>query len=99
MSDGTIHGVGLGPGDPDLMSVRADRLLRNARHVAYFRKEGRQGQARQIVKGMLPADAIEFAMEYPITTEIPFEDPRYNEMLSAFYADCTLSDSGQHLIS
>ncbi len=88
MSTGTIYGVGLGPGDPDLMSVRADRLLRGARHVAYFRKAGKPGQARRIVNGMIPADATEFAMEYPVTTEVPVSDPRYNALLSAFYADC-----------
>ncbi len=71
MTKGTIFGLGLGPGEPDLMSVRADRLLRAARHVAYFRKAGKPGQARRIVDGMLPPDAIEFAMEYPVTTEIP----------------------------
>ncbi len=89
MSPGTIHGVGLGPGAADLMSVRADRLVRGARHVAYFRKAGRPGQARRIVEGMLRADAIEHAMEYPVTTEIPLADPRYNDVLAAFYADCT----------
>ena len=46
---GTIWGVGLGPGEPELMSVRADRLVRGASHVAYFRKAGRSGQARAIV--------------------------------------------------
>lgn len=85
---GTIHGVGLGPGDRELMTVRADRLIRTARHVAYFRKAGRPGQARTIVDGMLGPDAVEMPMEYPVTTEIPVEDPRYNELLSAFYADC-----------
>ncbi|WP_299846333.1 precorrin-2 C(20)-methyltransferase [uncultured Roseovarius sp.] len=86
---GTVYGVGLGPGDPDLMSVRADRLVRKARHVAFFRKAGRAGRARKIVDGMLHENAIEFPMEYPVTTEIPLSDPRYNEALSAFYADCT----------
>ena len=89
MTQGTLYGVGLGPGDPDLISVRADRLLRNARHVAYFRKAGRKGRARTIVNGMLAADVTEFAMEYPVTTEIPVEDPRYNQILSQFYTDCT----------
>ena len=28
-------------------------------------------------------------MEYPVTTEIPLDDPRYNEILSAFYTDVT----------
>jgi precorrin-2/cobalt-factor-2 C20-methyltransferase len=77
--------VGLGPGDPDLMSVRADRLVRAARHVAYFRKAGRAGQARRIVEGMLHPDAIEYAMEYPVTTEIAFDSPAYNQALAAFY--------------
>jgi precorrin-2/cobalt-factor-2 C20-methyltransferase len=86
---GVIHGVGLGPGAQDLMSVRADRLIRTARHIAYFRKPGRHGHARRIVDGLISPDAIEFPMEYPVTTEIPVSDPRYNEMLSAFYADCT----------
>ena len=53
MNKGTIFGLGLGPGEPDLMSVRADRLLRQARHIAYFRKAGKPGQARQIVAGLL----------------------------------------------
>ncbi|MBY6200369.1 precorrin-2 C(20)-methyltransferase [Maritalea mobilis] len=82
---GTIHGVGLGPGDPELMSVRADRLVRGAAHVAFFRKAGRAGRARAIVEGMLRADACEFAMEYPVTTEIPLDDPAYAACLSEFY--------------
>lgn len=100
---GTIFGVGLGPGDPDLMSVRADRLLRNARHVAFFRKAGRAGQARRIVEGMIPAGATEHPMEYPVTTEIPLSDPRYNEVLSAFYTECTerltaLAEAGEDVV-
>ncbi len=103
MTPGTIYGVGLGPGDPDLMSVRADRLLRGARHVAFFRKPGRLGQARRIVNGLIPARATEFAMEYPVTTEIPLSDPRYNALLSAFYADCaahlaTVSAQGRDVV-
>ncbi|MEM9147325.1 MAG: precorrin-2 C(20)-methyltransferase [Pseudomonadota bacterium] len=86
---GIIHGVGIGPGDPELMSVRADRLVRTARTVAYFRKAGRPGQARRIVDGMLADGAVELAMEYPTTTEIPFSDPGYNTLLSQFYAECT----------
>ncbi|PXX99649.1 precorrin-2 C(20)-methyltransferase [Halomonas sp. LBP4] len=85
MKQGTIYGVGLGPGSQDLMSVRADRLIRGASHVAYFRKKGRTGHARSIVEGLVAAEATELPMEYPVTTEIPFDDPRYNELLAAFY--------------
>ena len=82
---GKIICTGLGPGDPDLMSVRADRLVRSARHIAYFRKAGRAGQARRIVEGMLASDAKEYPMEYPVTTELPFDSPEYNDALARFY--------------
>jgi precorrin-2/cobalt-factor-2 C20-methyltransferase len=85
---GTLHGVGLGPGAVDLLSVRADRLVRGARQVAYFRKAGRRGQARSIVDGMLRADVVEFPMEYPVTTEIALDDPGYNAALAPFYDTC-----------
>ncbi len=84
---GRIVCAGLGPGDPELISVKSDRAIRSARHIAYFRKKGRPGQARRIVEGMLAADAIEYAMEYPVTTELHFDSPEYKRLLSAFYDD------------
>lgn len=100
---GTVWGVGLGPGEPELMSVRADRLIRSTFHVAYFRKRGRSGQARCIVEGMLRADVSELPMEYPVTTEIPLADPRYNALLSDFYASCVarlraLAEAGETVV-
>ncbi len=77
--------AGLGPGDPALMSVKADRAVRGAGQVAFFRKAGRRGQARAIVEGMLAPGATEYAMEYPVTTELPFDSPAYIAALSAFY--------------
>lgn len=91
---GKVICVGLGPGDPDLMSVKADRLVRSAPHVAYFRKAGYEGQARRIVNGMLAAEAAEYPMEYPVTTEIHFADPEYNRLLAEFYEDCAAKLAG-----
>lgn len=84
---GKILCIGLGPGDPDLMSLRAHRHLTQARIVAYFRKGGRPGQARRIAAGLIPAGAVELAMEYPVTTEIAVQDPAYGAALRAFYDD------------
>jgi len=84
---GRILCAGLGPGDPDLMSVRSDRAIRAARHVAYFRKKGRPGQARRIVEGMLALGVVEYPMEYPVTTELPFDSPEYILCLATFYDD------------
>src|SRR5215510_12058729 len=78
---GRIICCGLGPGDPDLMSVRADREVRAATHVAYFRKKGRPGQARTIVEGMLTPNV----REYPITTELAVGSEKYARLLARFH--------------
>lgn len=84
---GKIICTGLGPGDPDLMSLRAHRAVSSAGQVAYFRKAGRAGQARRIVEGLLRPEAVEHAMEYPVTTELPFDSPEYISALARFYDD------------
>jgi precorrin-2/cobalt-factor-2 C20-methyltransferase len=84
----TIYGVGLGPGDPELMSVKAARLIAQARVIAHFRKPGRAGNARTMVEGLLSPGVIEVAMEYPVTTEIALDDPAYADALREFYEDC-----------
>lgn len=86
---GTLWGVGLGPGDPELMTVKAARVIARAPVVAYFAKRGRRGHARTIVEGLLAPGVEEIPLVYPMTTEIPFEDPRYGEALAAFYAEAT----------
>jgi len=82
---GRIICCGLGPGDPDMMSVRADREIRAATQVAYFRKKGRPGQARSIVDGLLAQDVREYPMEYPVTTELAFDSEPYVRLLAEFY--------------
>ncbi len=84
---GKIICAGLGPGDPDLMSVKSDRTIRNAKHLAFFRKKGRAGQARTIVRDMLRDDVIEYPMEYPVTTELRFDSEEYRQLMVDFYAE------------
>lgn len=90
MMAGHIICAGLGPGEPDLISLRADRAIRAARAVAWFCKAGRQGQARRMVEGMLRPDAVEFPMEYPLTTELPPDHPDYIARMAAFYDACAV---------
>ncbi len=84
---GKVICAGLGPGDPELMSVKSDRVIRGAKHLAFFRKKGRAGQARTIVKDMLRKDVVEYAMEYPVTTELRFDSDAYRALLVDFYAE------------
>jgi precorrin-2/cobalt-factor-2 C20-methyltransferase len=82
---GTLYGVGVGPGDPELMSLKAARILKSARVIAYFAKKGSVGNARRIVDGELNPAAELVRLDYPFTTELPESDPCYREALIAFY--------------
>jgi precorrin-2/cobalt-factor-2 C20-methyltransferase len=88
-SKGRLYGVGLGPGDPDLVTVKATKILGAAPVVAYFAKKGRRGHARAIVDRWLCPASLELPFLYPVTTETHFGDPLYVEALRAFYEDAT----------
>lgn len=85
---GRLSIVGLGPGDPELMTLKASRVLGQARLVAFFAKAGRIGQARSIVEGRLAAGVEELRFDYPFTIEVSVEDPCYLAEMGAFYEAC-----------
>lgn len=95
---GRLYGVGLGPGDPDLMTLKAVRILKDAPVVAYFAKKGRRGQARAILDRWLSPTCSEVALLYPMTTERQFCDPVYVEALSDFYAQASATIA-KHLLT
>ena len=74
---GTLHGVGVGPGDPELVTVRAARLIGSAPVLAYFAKKGRRGNARAIIEPYVRPGTEELPLYYPLTTEMSFADPVY----------------------
>ncbi len=90
----TLHIVGTGPGDPELLTLKAVRTIAAAAAVAFFAKRGRPGHARRIADAHIPPGAELLRFEYPYTTEIPIEDPRYEPALTAFYeqAAATIAD-------
>lgn len=84
---GALYGVGLGPGDPELVTIKAARLISEARTIAYFAKRGRPSNARAIAERWFSADCDEILLAYPVTTEIPFEHPDYLAALANFYEE------------
>jgi precorrin-2/cobalt-factor-2 C20-methyltransferase len=88
MTAGTLHALGMGPGDPELVTLKAARILAAAPVVAFFAKRGRPGHARAIAAPLLPAGVEELRLDYPFTTEIALADPRYLAGIGAFYDEC-----------
>lgn len=84
---GALIGVGLGPGDPELVTIKAARLIGEATIIAYFAKRGRRSHARSIAERYFPKQVEELPLLYPVTTEIPFDDPAYVTALAGFYED------------
>ncbi|MEE3627834.1 precorrin-2 C(20)-methyltransferase [Nitrospirillum sp. BR 11752] len=85
ITPGTLYGIGTGPGDPELMTLKAVRLLRSCPVVAYFAKRGGPGQARRIVASHLDGTQHEVPMVYPVTTELPPDSPAYAAAIEGFF--------------
>lgn len=64
---GMLYGVGLGPGDPDLITRKAVRLIEAARVIAYPALAGSDSLARAIAADLIAADAREIVMDVPMS--------------------------------
>ena len=85
---GKLYGVGLGPGDPELITRKAARLIAEAGVIAYHQGVGKSSNARRIAADLIPADAIEEVLEYPVTTGTTDHPGGYAGALADFYAEC-----------
>ena len=66
---GKLIGIGLGPGDPELMTLKAHRLIAGAEVVAYPALENGESFARSIAADSIPASAHEITINIPMTVE------------------------------
>src|SRR3546814_7073624 len=66
---GTLYGLGIGPGDPELITVKALRLLKAAPVLAYPAPESGDSLARAIVAGYLPGGQTEIVLRMPMVAE------------------------------
>ncbi|MCA1222014.1 precorrin-2 C(20)-methyltransferase [Streptomyces sp. 8L] len=84
---GRLYGVGLGPGDPELMTVRAVRAIAEADVVAYHSARHGRSIARAIAAEHLRADHIEEPLVYPVTTGTTDHPGGYQGAMDAFYEE------------
>ena len=102
MSRGTLWGVGLGPGDPELVTVKAARLIGEADVVAFHSARHGRSIARSIAQPYLRPGQIEEHLVYPVTTETTEHPGGYRGAIDDFYEEsanriATHLDSGRNV--
>ncbi|MGA2251141.1 precorrin-2 C(20)-methyltransferase [Terracidiphilus sp.] len=95
---GCLFGVGVGPGDPELITVKALRVVKQAHVIAYPCARHGNSNARSIVCSELAYGQIELPMMYPVTTEQTEHPGGYEAALSQFYDDMS-AQIAEHLAS
>ena len=84
VTPGVLYAVGLGPGDPGLVTVRAAEILRSAPVVAYpVDATGDPGRAYQIARGYLAPDAVELPLAMPMTPHRPTLEAAWDAAVAA----------------
>jgi precorrin-2 C20-methyltransferase / precorrin-3B C17-methyltransferase len=86
VTPGTLYGVGLGPGDPELVTVKAARLIGAADVIAYHCARHGRSVARSIAEPYLRGDQAEEQLVYPVTTEATDHPGGYEGAMEEFYA-------------
>ena len=84
---GRLYGVGVGPGDPSLMTVRAAELIGKADVVAYHSARHGRSVARSIAERYLRAGQLEEQLVYPVTTEATDHPGGYRGAIDDFYTE------------
>jgi len=82
---GLLIGVGVGPGDPELMTLKAIRALEGANVVAHFAKAGNPSNARATAARFLKPGTPELQLLYPVTTEHSTSDAAYRNAIDRFF--------------
>ena len=85
---GRLYGVGLGPGDPELITRKAARLIEEADVIAFHAGVGKQSNARTIAADLIPAGVIEEELRYPVTTGMTAHPGGYAGAMAEFYEEC-----------
>ncbi len=92
---GTLYGVGVGPGDPELMTVKAWRLISTTDVIAYLCANGKDSTARNIAKPFIAEGTIEIAVDMPMRVEREPGEEAYDKGAAAIAASL---DSGKNVV-
>ncbi|GAA5078733.1 precorrin-2 C(20)-methyltransferase [Nocardia iowensis] len=82
---GKLWGVGLGPGDPELVTVKAARVIAAADVIAFHSARHGRSISRAIAAPYMRAGQLEEHLVYPVTTETTVHPGGYQGAIDEFY--------------
>ena len=85
MSTGRLYGIGLGPGDPELITLKGLRLLQAADVVAYPTAKAGTGNALATARPHLREGQEILPLVYPVTAGPEADAPDYLSRMQVFY--------------
>ncbi|GAB3622454.1 precorrin-2 C(20)-methyltransferase [Mariniluteicoccus endophyticus] len=88
--------VGVGPGDPELVTLKAARLIGAADVVAFFAGPKGRSNAREIAAGLFSEGVTEELLQYPVTTGTTDHPGGYYGAMDEFY-DTSAARLSAHL--
>ena len=83
---GTLHLVGVGPGDPELLTLKAARILGAAQVIAYPQTGDDSALAFDIARAHLNPDALRLPVRLPMTPERAPAQAAYDAAAAAILA-------------
>lgn len=83
---GTLYGIGVGPGDPELLTIKALRLLQSAPVIAYQSATDRESIARSIVAPYLTGQQIEVPFHFPRSLDPATAADAYHDAIAPIVA-------------
>lgn len=87
MRRGKLIGLGVGPGDPELMTVKAARVLADVQVIAYIAAAGRASRARDIAGRHIRTGARELIAVMPMSQDTGATDRAYGQLVTGIVSE------------
>jgi len=98
MQKGKLYGIGLGPGDPELITLKGLRMIERSDVIAYHQAEGKDSHALAIARNFIRDEQVKLPLIYPVTRQLPPQSSTYQKMMNEFY-DQIVGQIASHLES
>ncbi len=87
MAKGQLYGIGVGPGDPELVTVKAVKHIEKADIIAFPTAKGATGNAKRTIEPYITKAHQLISLTYPVTAGPVADSQTYLPLMKKFYDD------------